>query len=248
MTTVPTIKSITSKKNLKDGEVKGISNVHIRMRGSTRDYAYQTIKNKILTLELKPGTKISEKTIAEKLKMSRTPVREAFMKLAEEELLDIYPQRGTFVSKIDLGFVEEGRFIRENIERAIVREACETFDQELLFQLETNITMQDLCLKKGSHHRLFELDEEFHRILFEGCDKMRSWRLVRQMNCDFDRLRMLRLASNHNWEVVVSQHKKILKCIQEKNATSAEEVMIEHLKLVIIEKEALEAQYSEYFR
>ena len=70
--------------------------------GSTRDFSYQILKTKILNLELKPGTKISEKEIADELSVSRTPVREAFMMLAQEDLLDVIPQIGTIVSKINL--------------------------------------------------------------------------------------------------------------------------------------------------
>src|SRR5699024_6689240 len=105
---------------------------------STRDFVYKTIKKRIIELELKPVQKISEQEIAKELEVSRTPVREAFLKLSQEDLIGIYPQVGTIVSKIDLDLVEEGRFIRENIERAVVREACHKFNEEQFFHLETN--------------------------------------------------------------------------------------------------------------
>ncbi|WP_207634136.1 GntR family transcriptional regulator [Halalkalibacter urbisdiaboli] len=222
------------------------SNTHIK--GSTRDYVYQIIKEQIISSELKPGAKISEKEVAVKLNVSRTPVREAFLKLAQEELLAIIPQSGTIVSPIDLSIVEEGRFIREHIERAVVREACEKFDENLLFQLETNIEMQRFCMEKGTHQRLFDLDEEFHKILFDGCNKSRSWRMVRQMNCHFDRVRMLRLLSNLDWKVVFNQHRQLFEAISSKNPDRAEEIMIQHLKLVIVEKEQLKELYPDYFK
>ncbi|MBM7570297.1 GntR family transcriptional regulator [Aquibacillus albus] len=225
-----------------------MSTANTRINGSTRDYVYETVKKQIINWELNPGTKISEKDVAEKLKVSRTPVREAFLKLAQEELIGVYPQSGTIVSQIDMELVEEGRFVRENIEKAIVREAVETFNNDQLFQLETNITMQELCIEKGSHHRLFELDEEFHRLLFEGCNKARTWKIIRQMNSHFDRLRMLRLASNTDWKVVVTQHKSIFEKISDKEPDNAEKLMGEHLRLVIFEKEELKKQYPSYFK
>ncbi|PMC37311.1 GntR family transcriptional regulator [Bacillus sp. UMB0899] len=219
-----------------------------RINGSTRDYVYQTIKKRIIYLELKPGTKISEKEIAENLEVSRTPVREAFIKLAQEELVGIYPQSGTIVSKIDLGHVEEARFARENIERAIVRMACTDFDDEQLFGLETNIALQELCLgKEGTHHRLFDLDEEFHKRLYEGCNKLRIYKMIQQMNSHFDRLRVLRLATNTDWNVVVSQHKEIYQAIVERNMDKAEKLMVNHLKLVNFEKDELKFRYPDYF-
>lgn len=218
-----------------------------RTKGSTRDFVYQLLKNQIINLELKPGVKISEKEIAEKLDVSRTPVREAFLKLAEEELISIYPQSGTVISKIDLGHVEEARFIRENIEKAIVRIASDTFGESDLFRLEKNLALQELCLNKGTYQQLFELDEEFHKILFESAGKNRTWKVVRQMNSHFDRLRVLRLSVNTDWNVLVTQHKEIYQAIVEKNPDKAEEVMGYHLKLVNFEKEDLKIRYPEYF-
>ncbi|MBP1969336.1 DNA-binding GntR family transcriptional regulator [Virgibacillus natechei] len=219
-----------------------------RITGSTRDFVYNTLKKRIIEWELEPGTKISENEIAIELNVSRTPAREAFLMLAQEELIGIYPQKGSIVAEIDLELVEEGRFVRENVERAIVREACKEFGEDQLFQLETNITMQELCLKKGSHHRLFELDEEFHRLLFEGCNKIRTWKLIRQMNSHFDRLRVLRLASNPDWNVVVTQHKELFNFISNGEQDLAEKLIIEHLNLVNFEKEELKLHYSSYFK
>ncbi len=219
-----------------------------RINGSTRDFVYQTLKRQIVNWELEPGTKISEKEVADKLKVSRTPVREAFLKLAQEELLGVFPQSGTIISQVDLQLVEEGRFVREQIERAIVIEACSTLDEEQLFQLETNMTMQKLCLEKGSYHRLFELDEEFHRLLFECCNKVRTWNMIRQMNSHFDRLRILRLASNPDWDVVVSHHEAIFEHISNRDVEKAEEAITKHLKLVNLEKEELKKRYPGYFK
>lgn len=219
-----------------------------RMKGSTRDFVYQTLKKRIIELELKPKTKISEYEVAAELEVSRTPVREAFLMLAQEDLIGIFPQKGTVISEIDLALVEEGRFVRENIERAIVREACVSFGEEQLFQLESNLAMQQLCLSKGTYNRLFELDEEFHRLLFEGCGKLRTWRMLRQMNTHFDRLRVLRLSANTDWNVVVSQHQKIFSHISDREVELAEKLIIEHLNLVNIEKEQLKLHYADYFK
>ncbi|MBM7551559.1 DNA-binding GntR family transcriptional regulator [Thalassobacillus pellis] len=219
-----------------------------KSKESTRDYTYKLLKEKILKLDLRPGRKISEKEMSEVLTVSRTPIREAFLRLSQEELLEIFPQRGTFVSLIDLDHVEEARFLRENIERAIVRQACEVLDEEELFQLETNVTMQEMCLKKENYATLLELDEEFHRILFAGCNKLRIWNTIQQMNNHFIRLRVLRIGSNLNWNVVVSQHRNIQDLILQKDADGAEAAMAEHLQLVAIEKGELEKAYPDYFK
>lgn len=222
--------------------------VRTRTNGSTRDFVYDTLKKQIIHCELEPETKISENEIATKLNVSRTPVREAFLKLAEEQLLGVFPQSGTFVSKIDMNLVEEGRFIRENIEKAIVREVCEVITPEQVVNVEKNLAMQELCLEKGLISDLFDLDEEFHHLLFESCKKSRSFKMVRQMNSHFDRVRMLSIASNLNWPVLYDQHKSIFKSVTEKNPDQAENMMEQHLKLVNFEKEELIARYPNYFK
>ncbi|MDQ0719737.1 MULTISPECIES: GntR family transcriptional regulator [unclassified Paenibacillus] len=218
-----------------------------KIRGSTRAYSYNLLKERILHLELKPGTKISEKEIADELQVSRTPVREAFMKLAEEELLDIIPQSGTIVSHINLEHVEEGRFMREKMEKEIVTLACVSFPEEFRFRLETNIAMQEVCIGKNNFYRLFELDEEFHQILFQGTGKLRTWKMLQQLNIPFNRLRLLRLAEDSNLEVIISQHKEIYRLITERQTDQAVQVMEAHLRLVVIEQESIKAKYPHYF-
>lgn len=218
-----------------------------RKNGSTRDYSYSKIKKKILNLDLEPGTKISEKEIADEFNVSRTPVREAFMKLAQEELLDIIPQSGTIVSRINLHYVEEGRFIREKIEKEIVSLACDHFSEQDLFLLESNITMQKLCIGKNSFQQLYELDEEFHRILFQGVGMLRTWNMLQLLNSHFNRLRLLRLSKDFHWENIISQHELIYRLIVEKNGEKARSVMEEHLRMVVFEKDVLMKKYPHYF-
>ncbi|WP_299090736.1 GntR family transcriptional regulator [uncultured Metabacillus sp.] len=219
-----------------------------RSGGSTSNYIYQTLKEQIINLTLEPGKKMSEKEIADQLKVSRTPVRESFLKLSQEELLEIYPQRGTFVSRIDLAHVEESRFVRENIEKAIVRLACEKLSEDELFQLEVNLTMQEACEKKANYMKLFELDDEFHKILYYACDKQRTWNMLQQMSSHFKRLRLLRLSSNPDWNIIISQHKQIFELVKNNEQDQVEKTMSEHLRLVVIEKELLKQRYPSYFK
>lgn len=195
-----------------------------------------------------PGAKISEKEVAVQLQVSRTPVREAFLLLAQEELIDVFPQSGTMISYLNLELVEEGRFIRQTIEQVIVKEACLLLNHEQLFKLESNLAMQTLCLEKGTHQQLFDLDEAYHQMLFEGCQKMRSWRIIRQLNSHFDRLRMLRLATNSDWYNIVNQHKLIFNAICEKDVEQAVGQMAQHLEVVNYEKEELKEKYPNYFK
>lgn len=218
-----------------------------KIKGSTRAYSYNLLRERILHLELEPGTKISEKEIADELNVSRTPVREAFMKLAEEELLDIIPQSGTIVSRINLKHVEEGRFIREKLEKEIVALACDQLDKDARFKIEANIAMQDVCAGQNNFYRLFELDEEYHQILFDATAKQRTWKMLQQLNIHFNRLRLLRLSKDSNWENIIRQHKEIYQLIIQQDKEHAMKVMEQHLRLVVVEQDFLKEKYPHYF-
>ncbi|MDN4072945.1 GntR family transcriptional regulator [Fictibacillus terranigra] len=215
---------------------------------STRDQVYTDLKEQILILQLTPGTGISEKEISLQFNVSRTPVREAFLRLAQEGLVDVYPQRGTFVSLIDLESVEEARFMREHVERAVIRLACHYLTQENLMELETNVSFQKKCIKEKDFKRMFELDEEFHHMIFEGCNKSKTWSVIQQMNLDFNRSRLLRLVADHNWDHILKQHVQILEAIRKKDADLAEKLMEDHLMLAVIDKQLLKVHYPNYFK
>jgi DNA-binding GntR family transcriptional regulator len=217
-------------------------------KNSTSKAIYHELREEIINLHLVPGTSISEKEISEKYNVSRTPVREAFVRLSQEGLLSIYPQKGTFVSLIDLSAVEEGRFLREHLERAVIRQACEEFPQEKIFALEMNLKFQDMYMKEHDYKRLFEADEEFHKIIFDGCNKKRIWAIIHDMSTDFQRIRLLRLIANFTWDNIYLQHENIVDAIRNKRPEIAENTMKEHLNMVIFDEIQLKESHPNYFK
>jgi GntR family transcriptional regulator, rspAB operon transcriptional repressor len=201
-----------------------------------------------MELKLEPGRLISEKDIIEMLQVSRTPIREAFVQLSQEELIETIPQKGSFISLIDLKLVEESRFVRETLEKAIVRQACEMLKSEQVLQLQNLISLQELCVEEKNFERLFELDEEFHKTIIVGCGKIRTWGMLQQLNAHYNRIRFLRLAVNYDWQIILSEHNAITRAIREKNPDAAEQAMGEHLSRVNFEKEELREKYPSYFK
>jgi DNA-binding GntR family transcriptional regulator len=215
---------------------------------STRDAVYLTLKEQILTMELAPGTSISEKEISLLLEVSRTPVRESFQRLAQEGLLEIYPQRGTTVSLIDPDLVEEARFMREQLERAVIRLASQSFPDEFLSKLHMNVSLQKVSMDHQDYKQMFELDEAFHRTIFEGCKKSNTWAVIQQINAHLNRSRMLRLSADHHWDHLYLQHQEMVQAIQAKDADRAEQLMKEHLHLTIDDLVLLKEKYPTYFK
>ncbi|MDR3595327.1 GntR family transcriptional regulator [Clostridium sp.] len=217
-------------------------------KNTTSKTIYYKLREEIINLYLEPGTSISEKELSEKYSVSRTPVREALVRLAQEGLVNIYPQRGTIVSLIDLSAVEDGRFLREHLERAVVKEACKEFSQENVLALEMNLKLQKMYIENQDYKKLFEADEEFHKIIFEGCNKKRIWNSINDGSTEFQRIRVLRLVSNHSWDNIYEQHKDIYNAIKNKTPEIAEELMKGHLNMVSFDKNQIREVYPNYFK
>ncbi|WP_129599734.1 GntR family transcriptional regulator [Anaerophilus nitritogenes] len=228
-------------------------NIKIKPRNpveSTRVYVYNILHDNIINLYLKPGYSISEKEIADLLNVSRTPVREAFIQLSQEDLIETYPQKGTYVSLIDLELVEQSRFMREVLESAIAQLAAKEFPKELLFDLQSNLNMQNFCIQENNYPQMMKYDDEFHKILFKGTKKERVWESIQMISAQLNRLRTLRLAATpiDIWEMTYKEHCMIFKAIQEKNIDLAKETMKQHLTTVIYYKIELQQKYPEYFK
>lgn len=219
----------------------------VRKRYSTTDFVYETIKEQIMTLVLPPGASISEKDIAEELEVSRTPVRESFLRLSEDDLLDIRPQRGSFVTKIDLSHVEDARFLREHMEVATIRLACETVTEKALFLLEENVVKQKKAKEREDEEELFALDREFHRLISEGAGKLRIWEVVQKMNTHLNRALKLSIHSKLNWNLLIQHHEGMVEAIRVKQADEAEALVRNHLKLITYDQYELKQAYPTYF-
>src|SRR3954454_20202107 len=104
---------------------------------------YDALRNAIVTTELEPGQQISENEIADKLGVSRTPVREALARLRDDQLVQIVPQTGTFVAPISVSGVDDAQFLREALECSAVRLAAERADRGDVAQLGALIGRQE---------------------------------------------------------------------------------------------------------
>lgn len=215
---------------------------------STREFVYRFLNANIMHLRMPPGTPLTEQDIATLLSVSRTPVREAFIQLAHEHLLDILPQKGTYVSLIDLDSVEESKFMRETLEKAVIKIACRQFPAERLFDLQSCISIQELCLQEHNYLKFYELDEQLHRTIFFGCKKERIWDAIQQMNTHYNRVRLLNLASSHDFNEVLAQHKNLVQAIRDQDGALGSKTIALHLNKVRIDLIQLSKEYPEYFK
>lgn len=208
---------------------------------------YERLRRAITTLELAPSESVSEKELALKLGVSRTPVREALIRLADEGLIDVLPQRGSFVAPIRLKDVEDAQFIRETLEVAVVRRLAGHAADAALVAARQNLREQELAVKDKDHALFLELDEAFHRTLCEAAGLARSWRVIQAVKMQMDRVRFLSLPEAGHLRTLMNQHRAILDAVAEGDPPRAAEQMAAHLQLVLRTMQKLGAARPELF-
>jgi DNA-binding GntR family transcriptional regulator len=205
----------------------------IDLRQPVAPQVYEFLRHSIITMRLRPRSKVSEAELALQLGVSRTPIREALIKLAEDRLVEILPQRGSFITPIRLREVLEARFIREALEIAVVREAAENGRPEILGRLEGLLQSQRAAARDKDLERFLELDEAFHHTFSESIDKQRSWRLIQTVKHQLDRVRYLSLPEPGNLALLIRQHAAIGEAVLAGKPEKAETLMRAHLREVL---------------
>ncbi|WP_338471870.1 GntR family transcriptional regulator [Niallia sp. XMNu-256] len=196
---------------------------------NNKDYAYRMIKSSIMSLELKPGQSISEVELAEALGLSRTPIREVLAKLREEHLIEVIPQVGTYISKIDPQLIKEATFMRYTIEREVLKLACESFPKANMYDLKKNIVLQEeLIGLTGKEREFHTLDKEFHSIIFLGNKKEHVWEAITRISTHYNRMRLLSEMQHHFDEAII-QHGKIVEILENKDCEQVEEIVRQHI-------------------
>ena len=219
-----------------------------KVSGETaREYAFRIIKNNIVSLELQPGSSISENELSKELGVSRTPIREAIIDLNNALIVEIYPQRRSYISLIDSDLVEESRFLREVLDTAVIELACDVATEADLTKLEENVKLQEFYLENFVPDKIMELDNDFHKTIFTITKKERIYAMKNTMMLHFDRVRTLSLVSVKDIKIV-NDHRLMLEAIKNKDAVSAAALVKKHLSRYRIEEEELREKYPNYFK
>lgn len=216
---------------------------------NARTYAIRVLLHNIVTLELIPGSAVSENELSAALNLSRTPVREALIELGRMGLVEIFPQRGSYISRIDYHLIEESRFMRLVLENAVLKQACQGISQASMDILRKNLQASHHCLSlhDPAPQEFLELDNQFHQLLFEAVDRGWTYGVIHSQMIHFDRLRALSVKSTDNIRLV-RDHEDILYAIERQDEELAEMLMTRHLTRYQADQEKLREVYSGYFK
>ena len=208
---------------------------------------YAELRNLIVSLALAPGAPISEKELVEAFGVSRTPVREALLRLVEEQLVDIYPQSGTFVARIRESVAQDAMVIRNALERFAAREAAVRATAVDIAALDATLARQRGSGGNGDIAGFHEADEAMHQLIANIAGHPNIWRVVKREKASVDRVRLLTLQFPGRFKTVIAEHKRIIEALRARDAAQAEEMMNAHLGRVLPSLEGIRARYPDYF-
>ncbi len=206
----------------------------------------RALRQAIITMRFRPGEMLSEQEIATRFGVSRSPVREAFIKLGEVGLVRVLPQRGTRVTHISYAAVEDARFVREAVETAIVREAARDAGA-FSTALARNLSLQRRAARSRDSETFFALDEEFHRLLAEAAGRGTAFRIIEDVKAQMDRVRYLSTPAATSMDVLVKQHVAIADAVTAGDPERAAAAMTAHLTEILKSLPALAQKHPELF-
>lgn len=200
---------------------------------STAQNVYELLRSDIVLGVLRPLEAIREAELSERLGVSRTPVREALLRLANLGLVDIYPQSGTRVSPIRLEKVRAAQLIREAVEVEVVKRACASITDQQLAELKHLVEDQNVAAKRSDMRRLFELDEEFHRAIYAAAGLQAVADELEDVKVHLNRLRYVAVNWPRGADKITGEHDEILAALARRDANAAAAAMTQHLRAVL---------------
>jgi DNA-binding GntR family transcriptional regulator len=212
-----------------------------------RTQVYATLRDAIIRAELPPGRKLSENELATWLGVSRTPIREALVRLRDERLVAIVPQLGTFVSYISTQAVSDAHFIREALECAAIRETAIKATEDDIASLEENLRAQERADERGDFDAFYVLDEEFHRVLCDLSGHATVWAVSQRAKGHLNRIRRLSIPMPSYIGEMIAEHRGVVAAVAEHDPDAAEEQLRHHLRMVLREIPQIRSEHPDYF-
>jgi DNA-binding GntR family transcriptional regulator len=212
---------------------------------SSRQAVYSELRRRIVTLLYPPGAPLSENELAADLGVSRTPVREGLILLAQEGLVQVFPKIGSFVSRVDPRRVADAQLVREAVELAALDAVPAEPDPDRVAALRENVARQ-----RADHARtedFVRLDEEFHRGLLALSGHAEVWTTVQAAKAHLDRARLLGPQEGGSVPAFVDQHAQVLDALLAGDRPRARETLRAHLRTVFDDIERVRRRSPELF-
>jgi DNA-binding GntR family transcriptional regulator len=195
------------------------------------DDIYLALKDDILNLRLTPGQLISENEISKIYNVSRTPVKTAFLRLSSEKFIEIVPQKGTYVTLLDMDLIKEIIYMRCVLEREVLKDVIKNVNDDLICKLSENLKQQQEIVKQPEINpkEFYSVDSKFHSLCFEFVGKTKLWEIIQEFQVYYTRFRMLDIVAVGRFDRLYEEHCELFEVIKSGNAAKMEESIYQHL-------------------
>ncbi|EPJ9473837.1 TPA: GntR family transcriptional regulator [Citrobacter freundii] len=212
-----------------------------------KESVYTEIKSKILNFSLKPGDNLNANALSKEYGLSNMPIRDVFIRLSYDKLVDIYPQSGTFVSKIDLAYVNETAFMRYILEKSMFSVLSTTEEILDFSDLDRNISDQRKALEKKDFDHFLFFDNQFHSLIFSLANHHQTWDLIQNIKFNYNRMRFLNMSDKNALEKIFTEHLVLLDSLKNKEFDKINDILFEHLIFSEEEINISLKSFPEYF-
>lgn len=216
-------------------------------RRTSADDVFDYLYDEIVTLRMLPGDKISEVEIANKLNVSRQPVRDAFNRLTNLDLLLVRPQRATEVRRFSYDAIQAARFIRASVEVEVLRLAATNWDGSKMSVLQDSLAQQKAAVDASDGDAFHLLDYEFHRILCDVAGVDHAFKVISQKKALVDRLCVLGFAQKDRIGQLYKDHVQIVERIAARDAEGAVGIGRLHLARLDATVASIREAHADYF-
>lgn len=208
------------------------------------EQVFEALHRQIVTVELPPGTRLSEAEVARAMAVSRQPVRDAFWRLSQLGLVVVRPQRATVVSPISPSAVMQARFVRTAIEIETLRLALGRFGPAEFAELDAILAEQAEAIGGEERERFHALDDAFHRRIGALAGVGHVWALIRENKAHTDRVRLLSLTSGA--DLALADHRAILAALRAGDGEGAAAAMRQHLGRIVDILARIREEHADY--
>lgn len=221
------------------------------MDKSLNQLTYDRLKTEIMTFALGPGEPISAAKIAERYKVSRTPAREAIVKLESEGLIDIYPQSKSVVSKINIARANQEWFVRRSLELGMVDAFFDNVKQEDIEEMKSYASklaaIGEVRMTEGEAYEYLQQDNMFHMVTYRVAKQHLASEIISNTMVHYNRIRLLNDLDDNNKNRTVSDHACLIECVERNDREGYRAYLIRHLGHIISDIEIMGKMKPELF-
>lgn len=214
------------------------------------DMVFETLKQEILDLELKPGQAIGEQEICQRFGVSRTPVRDALRRLQEQDFVETIPYSGTYVTLLNLSNIKQMIYMRVAVELMVMGDFMDMATPMWMEEIRYVIRKQGVLIQEAGFEpeQFYRMDAQMHAIWFEATGNMKIWELLQSQQLHYTRFRMLDFVTETDFTRIIKEHNQLFDLLEKKDKDGLETALKEHLYYSMKRmKQTIEVDCHDYF-